>query len=795
MRRSSLARVFAGGAVSAAAVLLGQWGCASALEFLPLGTRAQATGVALSTMILLLVGFAIGLRARHRTTVGQPSSFTLFGLLSGPDLEQDDPAASRALPKGVVWTAAGFLFLFGIAGYAMPWAPAGVSLASAHEGGMSRAMFGIDATLLGPALFLTLGGMLGLHTRAFTVLASMGGLAMLAGGSFLGGYLARYASYDANTIAALTVLGVVVASLGTGFVLAWIRQRLAFVELSLVALYAGYGVFLTASIGPASLLKSFNLPEEQVFLALASIPLIAVFALLTVGSSVGFLLHGGGRFDPGFRYEFGVALRYLRAHRRDGMVGVVTTIAVVGVMLGVTALVVVLSVMSGFEEDLKQKILGAHAHIVIGKHGDDFTEYEEVEEELKSLPGIDTVASFVLGDAMISTDAGLSGTLVKGIDPTSWGATRDLRKAMVQGRLEYLADPGAIPGARGLSGFGLEGYQPSAKSLPPSADTGASASAAEGANAAAGGSPGAAATSGATTEGQRAAEGLALGIGVPLLPKEDRAKDDKIAARALPGILIGRELKKTLRVNVGDTVKLVSPISEEIGPMGPTPKLRRFRVAGIFYSGMYEYDAKFTYIEMGQAQRFLGSRGRVTGIELKMLDIDDTAELVEALRRRLGGYPYTVRDWREMNKELFSALLLEKLAMFIGLTMIIMVASFLIVATLVMIVLQRGKEIAILKSIGASDASVMKMFVVQGVIVGVGGALLGVVLGLVLCVILGRFVSLDENMFYIAQLPVVVDSVEVAAIGVCAVVISYLATIYPAMTAAQLRPVEGLRDD
>ncbi|MBK8013611.1 MAG: ABC transporter permease [Deltaproteobacteria bacterium] len=766
--RRSFARATGGGLVGAAATLLGQWGCASVLEFLPMGTRAQATGVALSTMILLGVGFVVGLRARHRSTVDRPRAFTLFGLLSGPDLEQGDPAAGRALPKGVIWAAAGFLLVVGIAGYVMPWALGGLSLASLGQGGMGRAMLATDATLFGPLLFLTVGAMLGLHTRAFTVLTSMGGLAMLVAGSFVGGYLARYASYDANTIAGLTVLGVVISSLSTGFVLAWIRQRLAFVELSLVALYAGYLVFLAASIGPASLLKSFNLPEEQVFLALAAIPLIGVFALLTVGSSIGFLLHGGGRFDPGFRYEFSVALRYLRAHRRDGMVGVVTTIAVVGVTLGVTALVVVLSVMSGFEEDLKQKILGAHAHIVIGKHGDDFSEYVDVEEEVKSLPGIDTVAAFVLGDAMISTDAGLSGTLVKGIDPTSWGATRDLRKAMIQGRLEYLGEPSEIPGARSISAPGLEAYGASATSSPSAVE-------------ARGGK--------ASTDGQRAADGLALGLGVPL-PHED-----KIASRPLPGILIGRELKKTLRVNVGDTVKLVSPISEEIGPMGPTPKLRRFRVAGIFYSGMYEYDAKFTYIEMGQAQRFLGSRGRVTGIELKILDIDDTAEMVEALKRRLGGHPYTVRDWREMNKELFSALLLEKLAMFIGLTMIIMVASFLIVATLVMIVLQRGKEIAILKSIGASDASVMKIFVVQGVIVGVGGALLGVAFGLVLCLILGRFVSLDENMFYIAQLPVVVDSIEVAAIGLSAVVISYLATIYPAMTAAQLRPVEGLRDD
>ncbi len=230
--------------------------------------------------------------------------------------------------------------------------------------------------------------------------------------------------------------------------------------------------------------------------------------------------------------------------------------------------------------------------------------------------------------------------------------------------------------------------------------------------------------------------------------------------------------------------------------MGPTPKLRRFRVAGIFYSGMYEYDAKFTYVSMKQAQRFFGMRGKATGVEIKVKDISDTSMIVEQLKRAVGGYPYTVKDWRDMNKELFSALLLEKLAMFIALAMIVMVASFLIVATLVMIVLQRGKEIAILKSLGASDASIMKIFVVQGLIVGVGGAALGVTIGVGVCLLLERYgVSLDEKIFYIERLPVVMDWVEISVIATAAMIISYLATIYPAMTAAQLSPVEGLRDD
>jgi lipoprotein-releasing system permease protein len=434
---------------------------------------------------------------------------------------------------------------------------------------------------------------------------------------------------------------------------------------------------------------------------------------------------------------------------------VVSIISVVGVALGVTALIVVLSVMSGFEEDLKSKILGAHAHVVVEKYGDDFLEYEAVEEKIRAAPRVQSAAAFVLGDAMISTDGGLSGALVKGIDPRSSDAVGELRENLERGRVEYLLEPKKIPGACGRS------FLPP---RPPVPVGGSSTS--------------------ATVAEPLVPGGVALGGSA------------ECTGRVLPGIIVGKELARTLRAQVGDAVKLVSPVSDEIGPLGPTPKLRRYRVAGIFYSGMYEYDAKLAYVAMKRAQKFFGMRGKATGVETKIDDIDASGLVVSDLERRLGGRPYRVKDWREMNKELFSALLLEKIAMFVALTMIITVASFLIVATLVMIVLQRGREIAILKSVGASAASVMKIFVIQGVIVGVGGALLGVGAGVGICLLLETVgLRLDERVFYIEQLPVVLDWTEVGIIAASAMVITYLATIYPAMTAAILRPVDGLRED
>ncbi len=550
--------------------------------------------------------------------------------------------------------------------------------------------------------------------------------------------------FDPGATAVSTFLASLLAAMLLGFGQAVFLRRFAFPEVLVTTLIMAFGVFAFVVMEPSRLTSASNSPIEQVLVASAVFPVLGLGAFAVVGASLGFLFYGSGRFEPGLRYEWGVALRYLKAHRRDGFVGTVTVVAVLGVCLGVMALIVVLSIMSGFEADLKSKILGAHAHVVVNKHGDDFEEYTEVEDRVRSITGVDSSAAFVLADAMISTDIGLSGTLVKGVDPRRSDAVAELQENLQSGSIEHLLHPDQIPGACPIHSTRTS------TAIGPLARARAN------------------------------------------LREPDAPKCDRI----LPGIIIGRELSRAVRAYVGDVVKLVSPLSDTIGPMGPIPKLRKFRVAGIFFSGMYEYDAKGSYLSMEEAQRFFGLGDRVTGVEIKLERIDDTSRVVTTVVDSLGGEPYSVRDWRDMNKELFSALLLEKIAMFVALAMIVMVASFLIIATLVMIVLQRGKEIAILKSLGASDASVMKVFVLQGLVVGVGGAVLGVLGGIGACWALQSFgVPLDERVFYIEQLPVVMDRTEILVIAVAAMTISYLATIYPAFTAARLRPVEGLRDD
>lgn len=729
------------GALYAAGGLLLQLGLLRLLSFVPAGARGQGAGVAIATLVMLAMGLLLGQRARR-----------VRPALSAEGLEALR-SPWQAAPWGEVTAAALSLGLVGLLAYFTgaldALNPAGVGgITSAGVGGVSRALWAADALVIPSLGFTGLGAMLGVNARPFTFRAAGLGFISFLGLSAAMIALARVSAYDSFWVVSLALLGVATAALLNGFLLAWLRGRLAFVESTLIAVAGGYTVFFLALSVEPSWTLAVSLPEEQIFLSLSVMPTVAFCALMMVGGSVGFLLNGGRRFDPGFGLELQVALRYLRAHGRRRSLGIVTVIAVLGVCLGVMALIIVLSIMSGFEADLKKTILGAHAHIVINKRGD-FTEYAEVERRVRQVPGAGSAAAFVLGDAMASTPSGLSGVIVKGVEMTDPVAVADLKKILTNGKLSYLDHPDQIPGVRPKL------------DLPPPTRT---------------------ATTGAVE---------AVGAAHELLQPAVRGR-----RRVLPGVILGRELSYLLRAYVGDTVRLVSPISDDIGPMGPIPRLRRFRVAAVFYSGMYEYDAKFVYIQMPRAQRFFGQPKRATGVEIKVTDVDNTAVVKAALRRTLADDRYVIKDWRQMNRELFSALLLEKLAMFIVLGMIVMVASFLIVAVLVMIVLQRKKEIAILKSVGASDASIMKIFVIQGLILGVGGALLGGLSGIGVCLLIDRFAKgLDPSRFFIDRLPVVMDWAEISVIIGSAVIISYLATIYPAMTAALHPPVEGLRDD
>lgn len=267
------------------------------------------------------------------------------------------------------------------------------------------------------------------------------------------------------------------------------------------------------------------------------------------------------------------------------------------------------------------------------------------------------------------------------------------------------------------------------------------------------------------------------------------------------GIILGVELAKHLGVSLNDAIQVVSPLGT-MTPMGMIPKMKRFRVVGIFYSGMYEYDNTMAYLSLESAQKFFGMGARVTGIEIKTNDIYKVKEIGKEIRQKLG-FPFWTKDWMEMNRNLFSALKLEKIAMFIILVLIVLVAAFNIISTLIMVVMEKHKDIAILKSMGAPSRGILKIFVIEGGVIGVVGTALGTILGLGAAFNLEKITGLAENLFgfkilrpdvyYIDKLPSHVDPFTVGLIVVTSILITLFATLYPAWRASKLDPAEALR--
>jgi len=450
-----------------------------------------------------------------------------------------------------------------------------------------------------------------------------------------------------------------------------------------------------------------------------------------------------------------VGARHVRA-TKSGFLTAISVLSMAGVAVSSCALCSVTSIMGGFGHDLKRKILGNNAHIVIdGESPGGFEHWESVLEDtrmrVRARGGAATPV--VAGDAMGSSSSNTAGALVRGIDPKTIGDVIDLKNNLEVGDFAYLEHPEKLV------------------DLPPDEVIGRSA----------GGEP------------------FYKGPDFRLQPGIDPSVRDILSksARVYPGIIIGRELSKSLHVLVGDEITLLSPIGE-LGPTGVMPRSRKFRVAGIFYSGMYEYDATHAYVELEIAQRFFGLEGKITQIDVRVSDpervADSRSDVELALASAATGKPLRVRDWIEMNKNLFSALKLEKIATFIILSIAIAVASFCIVCTLLLMVTEKGKEIAILKALGASDSAVMRLFVLEGVIIGAIGTAFGVGTALAACTGLAYFgVRLDPDVYYIDRLPVNVNGQDYAAVALAALCICTIATLYPARAASKLSPVDGLR--
>ena len=463
-----------------------------------------------------------------------------------------------------------------------------------------------------------------------------------------------------------------------------------------------------------------------------------------------------------------LVLRYLKARaelarlhpgqrRKRPATVVMTGISIAGVSVGVWALTVVLSVMSGFESDLKHKILGTNSHALLMKYSTDFSEWKSVMPKVAAVPGVAGVSPFILNEVILSHGQTVTGAELKGIDPATAGSVSELPRQVIAGDLNWIAKPQEIPGTDRV----VEPKSEASRKL------------------------------GGPDYDQYLEDTLKRR---QLHPEETKPIDPE-ALRNLGGICIGKEMSHQLRAWVGDVVNVLTPLGE-MTPTGPVPRSRPFRVACILYSGMYEYDSKFVYIGIPEAQRFFRMGDNVVGLELKFVDVDAARALGRRVVATLGGFPYRTKDWAELNRNLFSALKLEKLAMAIILTFIVLVACFNILSTLIMLVLEKTKEISILKSMGARDASVMKIFVVEGLTIGAIGTAMGLLLGLASCSFIEKFgLQLDPDVYYISNLPVNVDGGQFLMVALISLALSYLATLYPATKASRLSPVDGLREE
>ncbi|MDD4702065.1 MAG: lipoprotein-releasing ABC transporter permease subunit [Desulfovibrio sp.] len=404
-------------------------------------------------------------------------------------------------------------------------------------------------------------------------------------------------------------------------------------------------------------------------------------------------------------FELFVALRYLFSRRKQTFIYIISLMSILGVALGVGALVVVLGVYNGLTTDMRDKILGANAHAIVMSYlPSAFENNDTLLERVRSVKGVTGATPFIYTEVMLSSGNGVKGVVLRGIDPESGPQVLSMLRQMRTGAAADLQKEGT------------------------------------------------------------------------------------------PGLIIGEELAKRLGLVEGSRVNLLSPSGQKTAS-GYAPRIRPFEVVGIFKTGMFEYDSSLAFVSLTAARDVLGlPEKHLSGVELTVDDLFKADQTSARVATELGS-PFYVRSWMEMNANLFAALKLEKIGMFILLTMVVLIGSFSIVTTLVMLVMEKTRDIAIMMSMGATRGMIRRIFMLQGSIIGIVGTLLGYALGLSLGWLLKRyqFIKLPENVYTLDHLPISITLTDVVIVGVSAMLLCFLATLYPARQAARLEPAEALR--
>jgi len=403
-------------------------------------------------------------------------------------------------------------------------------------------------------------------------------------------------------------------------------------------------------------------------------------------------------------FELFVALRYLLAPRKQAFISLISIISVVGVAVGVAAMVIALALMTGLQGELRDRILGSTSHVYVWKNAG-IDDYHAEVERLGAIPEVVGAAPAIIGKALVSTDRADAFISIKGIDPALEPMVTDLGRSMRSGSLTALGD---------------------------------------------------------------------------------QSSDGR------PGILLGKDLAGQLGVEVGDTVTLLTP-QGTLSPMGVLPRSRIARVEGIYSLGLLEFDSAYGFVSLAFAQRLL-AKDKPDLIQLKVSDIYDAPAIADRLVASLGK-EYMAQDWSDINGPLFSALWLEKMAISITILLIVVVGALNIISSLVLLVMEKSRDIAILKTMGTPPARVMRIFMLQGTIIGVVGTAIGGALGLALCYTFDRYrlIQIPIDVYQISYVPFVVEPLDFAAVILAALSICFVSTIYPSRQASRLDPVQALR--
>jgi len=524
-----------------------------------------------------------------------------------------------------------------------------------------------------------------------------------------------------------------------------------------------------------------------------------------------------------------LAVRYMRS-KKQAIVSVGTLFAILGVALGVAALATVISVTGGFRAEFRDKVLGVNAHVLVLKYSSDFHEYRKVMDTVKAVPGVIGVAPFVINPMMVTHgDHTATGVLLKGVDPVRAETVLDLPRHIVKGSMKGLRVEGSKPPERrrqsvldepplpSLSAFPIGSDEPPKQEKSngllrdlermvrdeAAADAGAAAPEKPPVHAATKPEPGTEAdlAPGAPVGKIEPAGGFAVALpDVDVLPADidpDPCRSPEAVAH-LPGIIIGATLARNLSAKLDDCLQVTSPTIGFVYARGAmhAPVAKQFRVTAIFDAGFDQYDSKLVYTDLYESQAFYDSGDSVTGVEMKVADIDHANDVKDLVDKKLANGVYHTLDWEELNHGLFTALRIQQILMSLVLALIIVVAAFTVIATLIMVVLDKKREIAVLKAMGATSSALLRAFLYQGAIIGVMGTTVGLGLGYGICKLLTVYgLPLDPKVYFISKLPVLMRAADFAWVGVFAVLVCLVATVWPAQYAARLRPAEAFREN